>query len=409
MRRFPLLFAATLGASLVLATSPGAQTVHVVDRNLGHPSSMFHSVNAAVAAAADGDVILVHPGTYSEVLAIHGKSLTIQGDRPNSWTSAPVVDGLTIADLAATQTVTVRGINIRNSTVPLNNKIRLRNNAGPVWIEELVTPAILIGVGNMFLVEDCDSVVLNDCNIGRFVRVDTQPAPTRFVRSSVHIFDSRFAPNHTVLGIDGSPGIRAEGPGILGVYESMIHGSNGVSGDDGQGGCVSTDGGAAIRLEGDVELLVQDSLVEGGLGGQDCTPPGQDGPPIRPGTGTVHMLSSTARTHRAKSPVRDDESISVTLLGEPGDHVLVFFTPRRPLTQLFLSAVDGPLLIAPPLIKILDGTLPTTGRRPLLLPVGDLGPGVSAVVLYAQALFIGGQGELVVSEPTAVTLLDQSF
>jgi hypothetical protein len=396
---------ASLAFLITLATPVAAQTVHVVDVAAGQGSS-FTSVVEAVTAAADGDVILVRTGTYPEVVSIVGKSLTLQGDP--EYGPVPEIEALVITDLEASASVNVRGLHLRATTTIVNNNIELRNNAGPVWLEELSMTSSAGLFGNGFLVEDCAAVVVNACHIGAYVRFDTEQPPVLFVRSSVHVFDTLFDEpfaNQT----DGPPGIRAEGPGVLGVFQSTVTGADGVVVDGGHGFCSASNGGAGIDLEGDVELFVQDSVIQGGIGAEGCGYIGTDGPAFRFGTGDVHMLSSLARTHRATSGVRDDDNIDVTLIGEPGDRVRVFFTLRRPIPPIFLSVLDGPILVSPPLMRVSHGTLPASGMRSLSLPVGDLGPGVSSLVIYTQALFIGSQGELVMSEPTAVTLLDEGF
>ncbi|HYC77776.1 MAG TPA: hypothetical protein VEI02_09130 [Planctomycetota bacterium] len=60
-----------------IGTSTIAQTVHVVDDQPG-PGVGFTDVQAAVDAAASGDVLLIHPGSYGTVV-IDGKALTLQG------------------------------------------------------------------------------------------------------------------------------------------------------------------------------------------------------------------------------------------------------------------------------------------------------------------------------------------
>jgi len=388
-----------------LAAPLGAQAVHVVDIS-GGPGSSFTTVNDAISAAADGDVVLVRSGSYAEVATIVGKSLTLQGD-PLSG-PLPRVDAIVITDLDAGEAVTVRDIHLQIPLLTPANGIELRDNVGPVWIEGLSVPNFFRVEENGVLVENCTSAVFIGCYFGTFFRFETQSPPILFQGSSVHVFDTQFDVPF-VNQTDGPPGIRAEGPGVLGVYESTVTGADGVRVDSGHGSCDATDGGAGIHLVGDVELFLQDSIVQGGQGSQDCEPWGVSGPAVLAGTGEVHVLTSAARSHRASSAVRDDGSVDITLDGEPGDRVRVFFSLRRPAPELFLGVLDGPILIQPPLMKVSHGVLPASGPRSLSLPVGDLGPGVEAIVLHMQALFIGAGGELVLSEPTAVTLLDASF
>ena len=101
--------------------------------------------------------------------------------------------------------------------------------------------------------------------------------------------------------------------------------------------------------------------------------------------------------------LREGENIQVTLEGEPGDSVLVFFS-SLPALRRNLAVLDGPILLSFPLVNVSLGDLPASGPQTIGAPIGDLGPGVSTV-----ALFISASGQLVVSEPTAETLLDAGY
>ena len=83
--RVAAIMAATLLAAMMIigAGVAGAQLLaagpHVVDANGdGH----YTSIQAAVDAAADGDEIVVKPGTYAEAVTIEDKSVSIRGDGP---------------------------------------------------------------------------------------------------------------------------------------------------------------------------------------------------------------------------------------------------------------------------------------------------------------------------------------
>jgi hypothetical protein len=73
------------------------QTIRVVDGD-GHASAAscldatpaFASINAAIAAAADGDTVLVCPGTYVENIDFAGKSITV---RSTAGAAATIIDG----------------------------------------------------------------------------------------------------------------------------------------------------------------------------------------------------------------------------------------------------------------------------------------------------------------------------
>lgn len=400
---------ASVPASLALALFCGsvpAQGVVVVDASSG-PGTDFTTIQAAVDAAADGDVILVRPGAYPETVVVTARSLVLHGD-PGSGT-VPTIDGIRVTDLAAAQTVEVRLLALQNSPSPPTEAIEVRDCAGSVWLEEITIPDLFYVPGHSLLVESCASVVLSRCSFGELVQVFAPgPPAVELLASNVHVFDSSFDP--PLIGdVEGPPGIRAVGPGELGIYESTVHGTDGPTASFGAGACISYDGGDGVLLVGDVALFVQDSDIQGGDSDPTCFVSGDPGQPIVAGTGPVTMLGSLARTHRVGSPVRDDEAVHVELEGQPFDVVRVYFS-IRPSPPLHVGLVDVPVFLGGPLLKVSVGSLGAPGALTVDVPVGSLGPGVSAIVLYAQALFVGTTTPgLVLSEPTAITVLDDAF
>lgn len=71
--------AATVAAFVLSPTALDAQQTWVVDR-AGGPGSHFRTIEAAVAAAAAGDVVLVRSGTYSETALDIDKELHLVGE-----------------------------------------------------------------------------------------------------------------------------------------------------------------------------------------------------------------------------------------------------------------------------------------------------------------------------------------
>lgn len=67
-----------------MASIAGAVTVHV-------PGD-YPTINAAIDASSTGDIILVDPGTYDEILNFDGKDLVITGDVNDP--SNTVIDGI---------------------------------------------------------------------------------------------------------------------------------------------------------------------------------------------------------------------------------------------------------------------------------------------------------------------------
>ena len=82
--------------SLLLGVSASAATWHVDDDGADHDGADFVSIQAAIDAAGDGDVIVVHPGLYvadpgaSEVVDTLGKKVNIQSSGGHENT---IIDG----------------------------------------------------------------------------------------------------------------------------------------------------------------------------------------------------------------------------------------------------------------------------------------------------------------------------
>lgn len=77
-------------ASCALVATASATSTFTVDDD--GPAD-FTSIQAAIAAAANGDLILVRPGTYPEALSFGGKLLTVRGDGPASEVVLSSPDG----------------------------------------------------------------------------------------------------------------------------------------------------------------------------------------------------------------------------------------------------------------------------------------------------------------------------
>src|SRR5262245_50864538 len=83
------------------------QTVWVVDDN-GGPGVDFTDIPPAIAAAADGDILLVKAGSYSH-FTLSGKGLRILGEGSDSTfvSSSPSSAGTSISAVPAGSTVTI--------------------------------------------------------------------------------------------------------------------------------------------------------------------------------------------------------------------------------------------------------------------------------------------------------------
>ena len=116
--------------SLVVRLAPLALTLLAADASAGVirvPGDYLH-VQVAVNNAADGDLILIAPGTYPDGLDVGAKSLAIVGD---GGTASFVK--VSVHDLAADQVVVLRGI---GAVGPFNEGLVVKDCAGRVVVED---------------------------------------------------------------------------------------------------------------------------------------------------------------------------------------------------------------------------------------------------------------------------------
>jgi len=381
---------ASLFAPLALA-----QTVHVVDADSG-PGADFADIHAAVAAAADGDVLLVRAGEYS-AFQLDGKGLTIQAE-PGA---AVLASQYVVKNLGPAQRVRIRGIDTNGGGVQPPS-IALLDNLGPVWIEDVETvvfPQAFFSGG--LLVSDCTSVVV--------VRsVFTPPflitgGAVQIASSNVLMFDCAIEGGLDGNTVDGHPGVLLV-DGFLGLFGSSVQGGAG-----GGGPFFCGNGGDGIHLTGTAPALrLVDSTVAGGPSEDGCSG-GVDGLDLRVDAGTVVNASGLARSVEITSPHRDDEAATATYSGVPGDLVFALFS-GRPLPQLSLGVLDGFLLVRPPLYVDFVGVVPASGTLVQSLPLGDLGPGIQATAFHVQGLFReAGTAKLVLGSVSLLAIVDEAF
>jgi predicted outer membrane repeat protein len=99
----------TIAAVLALGLAASAEELHVPAR--------FETIQAAIAAAANGDVVVVAPGTYGEALNLRGKKITLRG---SGGAAATILDGSTLttsiltASSGESRDTVVQGFTFRN-------------------------------------------------------------------------------------------------------------------------------------------------------------------------------------------------------------------------------------------------------------------------------------------------------
>lgn len=421
---------AFLGA-LALAPSARSQAnVLVVDSAGG---GAFTQIASAIAAASDGDVVLVKAGTYGG-FSIGDRALDVVAD---SGALVVVQGAVAVLDVAATRTVTLTGLDIRADAG--TNGLSITNCAGSVRVQ--------------------------GCSARSAAYADCGPTPWGAGHGArvLNSLDVAFA-RCTLRGADGNQSPQFSHPGGSGIE---IHGSRVALHDStstgGRGGdffdaCVphygygyGGDGGSGLRTTNSSLVFVSRGGLQGGRGGDLGYPspshgdegcagagwltnaawpgawmrvldsaltPGGNGLPQSGGycglpqavSGTAPVaLGGTARVFTASRVTRENGSLRLDFSGQPGDRVELVFGERGRLVAQ--DALRGTSLIRAskpqPVMQV--GVVPASGTLTLLVPIGELGAGVAARRSFAQALFVEPGGAATLSASATIVLLDSSY
>jgi hypothetical protein len=204
-----------------------------------------------------------------------------------------------------------------------------------------------------------------------------------------------------LYGGDGTDPYTASVPGAAGLWlddssvsaqGSTVHGGYGDTASGGSG---------LVALNGSSLRLLQSSVVGGGGA------PVGDAQSVD-GSSAVLELSGAAHSLPSVSPVREGELYALTVQGAPGDSVWLALS----VSPGWLPADNGDfvLTVGSPLYLIPLGTLGPGGVGSLSLSVPRLGPGLEAVDVMMQDLYVeAGGGPKVLGPTTVITLLDASY
>lgn len=378
------------------APAARAQSVHVVDAAAG-PGSDFTSLQSAIDAAADGDSILVRSGAYvgpggpffPGPITINGKSLAIEAD---AGATVTLGQGMLVQNVDASRWLFVRGL-----TVACDKTFTASNCAGPLWFEEITVPGSCAGVASQTFAGtfNCQQVVLDRCSFsggGGFPFAQTTSNAFQITSSSVHAYDSSFHGG-------GSNGVSPSSYGLRIVSGFLM-----ASGCSFQGGGVNGGvpcGGPGLWLgAGSPTVWLRDDTIVGGEGGCFSA--------LQVDSGSALPMSGTARHFDAGSPVRGGATSTVSFDGEAGD-VLLLMLSLEPGT-LFKFGLGGTLQLGLPLLTTLVlGPLASGDPLVLSAPTAPLPPGIEGFVVFVQAGYWQGPGQLVLAGGSAQLFLDASF
>ena len=424
-------------AALAARASAG---VLVVDPSGG---GQHTTISAAVAAASEGDVLLVGSGFYLG-FAIDGKSLTIVADQSAIVT---VSGQVAVRNLAASQRVVLAGLDVLH----------------PVLGSSSVDPQ----VGAALVVSACQGAVrAQDCSFegatatasscfstsrrgrhGATVQSSPSVALERCVlrggRGGGHVsqcwcgtdgavggdglacFASKLAFYDGIAqGGDGGMGAEqgggggagatvADGLGIVASNTSFLGGDGGSADagpSDPSGLCVTAyggDGGHGLRVSSGAAQHVGGILAGGEGGAPPFGPRGEDGlPTVGP---NVFALEGPPRVLVAPHVAREGASYPLRFEGVPGDRV--YLRISRETGFLHLNPWKGVLLTQDPrpAFVLVVGTIPASGVLVVNGTAPDVPAALEATTYFLQAQFRSASGGTWLGSFAALTDLDAAF
>jgi hypothetical protein len=206
---------------LLSATATAQGRTWTVDAANG-PGTDFTDLPPAVAAAVDGDVLRVRPGSYSGVTI--AKALTLLGGPGvNLRTQSGFLE---VANVGLGKQVTVSGVNV---TQPASPGVQVHDCQARVLFDRLVISSSTTST----LVQDCRQVELNGCSIRAGVRTTTWSGGSlAVVRSTVAISGCVLRGIDGAVGtspaLSGCPGLAALDSRVF-IARSQLIGGDGTS------------------------------------------------------------------------------------------------------------------------------------------------------------------------------------
>lgn len=399
-----------LASALAIHGSLSSQgSLWLVDGD-GGPGVDFLAIQGAIDAASEGDAVLVRAAASSyDAFSIDGKSLTVLADPAD----APVVAlsffvPTEVKNLTASQRVTLIGFRL---------SLEVSNNAGSVWLEELLLePTGVFDLGSDALhVAASNAVVVSRC----FAKGESSDSPGALAGagirvaadSSVAAYESTFEGGRGLGGCFAGGSHGGHGAVIAGTLfasDCVFAGGNGGDFDDCLPGFTNfpTDGGDGARLEGasaQLETLAS-SLIAGLAGEPGEFPEADDGVPLAEGSGTWIELAGGPGAFASAGPVVEGANLELSITGPAGDFVFGIASPLAGL--LPLPGFSGPLTTGVPFNLHSIGFLPASGTTELMIGTEDLGAGIEFLVRYVQPLVVSPSLEFVLGAPTTLVVLD---
>jgi len=354
----------------------GVRVLVVDDDPLPCPS--FTSVQAAIDDAAEGDVVLVKPGSYGG-LVIDGKALTLIGE------GLPSTGIVIVQNLLPGQTVALRGLR--------TGRITVRDSAGFVWGEDCRTFYswdLTRARAGAFRCEASQGVRANESTFVAyqstfFGQQGSYADCDDLIPSSSCSYEQQYD------GGSGRPAVSTltSAPSDLYLIGSDLTGGAGGDGAlcDCNGNCLDAGcGGAALSIGSSSSAYVLDTLLtEGPTGYRAC------GAGVicfgGPFEGAPQFVPRLAGAYWVDAPQRDGEPLRYHLRGQPGWQV--HLRQSAECEPGFEPDYRGFAVVPVDRLTLYLGEIPATGELDVEIPFAShLAPGAEARVVYLQADFL---------------------
>lgn len=393
----------------LLLSGPALATSQVwVVGPVAGPGIDFTSVQAAVTAAGDGDLVLIRPGPYAaETVVLQGKSLQLVGDVRLGQvdTHCALVAG---AGGAASDWM------LRNLVLHAPGDglaaLALSDSIGTAWVEGCTLAAEPGSAANG---------ALNAHSVGGLLvmRCDVRPSGGTAIEVSatpVALWNSiaygAAGAIGGVLQVQPGAGLSSDGPVLSTgcVFE-------GGAGAPAAAGCApgAGDGAVGLALSGAASALLTETILFGGgpgSGGSGCGNGAPGAETNAPGATSVNPFGF-ARGLEVPSPIREGESFLMSFHAIPDEFAFCAWSLESDFAALpelwTVIGLGGAVTIFP--VGLVEGG----GAVPLALTATELGAGIEFATIYAQPIFYtpffppGADWSL--GAPSAIVVLDRSL
>ena len=398
-------------SALACASLPALAGVIVVDPG---GSGDATDLPQAIAAASEGDVLLVKPGLYSG-FTIDGLSVHLVADGG----IVKVLGSVVIQNLAASQRVTFDEIDVAPATVDhyvFPPALRIANCAGSVRLErcDVTAPSAYVDTceGFGWWSPASDAVEVTNCS--QIVIATGLLSGGEGVGSSDYwcldkgsdggrglAIENGHVALHDVIArggdgmYDGYGGVGGNGVHVVGHSDLLASGLFAYGGDGGDsydfiGVAPIGNGGDGLYAEAGTVVRLLGGGFAGGMPGSTCCWTNFPGQPLNV-AGTLMPYSGSPHRLLTSSPAREGSVLVLSVTGQPGD--LVWMGLGFGPTMLHLPALNGALYLDP---GTLLGPFPLAtlaGSQvnvPLAIP--ELGPGIDVALVDVQVLVLEAAG-----------------